>query len=194
MISSVNSSSWRFLKTESLKVLATAASIPFLAKEHVFNLGSFLLENSNFCPSAILPHGTTDFFATYINYPNLVELYGANSNDKIWSYFKGPLLEEMVDRVLLQELLLKRAPKTILKKYSPNHVHVVDHIAVRIARVFTSSVFFALHHSWAHTCRNGDMYPYIMAGMVFGTLQEVSGHPLYSLIAHCATNYLIGNS
>lgn len=82
-------------------------------------------------------------------------------------------------------------PKNVLKKYGPNHAHLVDHITVRVARVFTSSVFFALHHSWAHTCSFGDMYPYMMAGIVFGTLQELSGHPIYNLISHVAINSII---
>ena len=103
----------------------------------------------------------------------------------------GPIYEEFLLRILLQEMLLKKIPEKILQRVSPARAHLTHQFLTKIARVFTSSVFFALAHAQGYTCGNGDLYPYFFGGTILGMLQEVSGHPVYNTIAHMAANYLI---
>jgi len=174
-------------KKEGLNALFCAASITFLSK-HLFSVGRSLVEITKICPSSLLPNGITAFFDKYINYPKWFSgpLDSVLCNAKAIVY--GPCFEELADRVILQEILSKR----LLKKISPRCACLTDHYLARIARVFTSSAYFALHHSMARNyCLHGDMYSYFIAGAILGTMQEINGHPLYNVIAHIAANNLI---
>ena len=61
----------------------------------------------------------TEFFDEYIHYPKLLvgrnfRSEGSCAMEVIW----GPCFEELVDRVILQEILLKKLPKKLLQKKS----------------------------------------------------------------------------
>lgn len=154
---------------------------------NIWTVGNKILDSTKFCFSSIFPSGTSEFFDKYINYPKWLNVTNANFACRMVVVY-GPVFEELVDRVILQEFLLKRVPEKILQKVSPQYSHLINHSAVKITRIFLSSVFFALHHSWALTCISGDMYPYLLAGVTLGILQEVSGHPFYNIIAHLMAN------
>ncbi len=155
----------------------------------LFLVGEKTSDFTGTCPSSLLPKGTTRFFSRNLHYPNILCTNSKIGCDYSWQIVKGPMFEEIVDRVLLQELLFKRMPKSIFMQFSPKLASIVDHVAIKAIRIFSSSVYFALHHSWGHTCREGDMYPYIFCGIVLGMLQEASGHPIYNAISHISSNW-----
>ncbi len=171
----------------SISSIGAGLFLDFNKKVNAWTVGVEILNSTNFCFSSIFPNGTSEFFKKYVNYPNWLSVTKDNFNCRMGVVY-GPVFEELVDRVLLQEVLLKRVPEKILQRVSPQYSHLINHSAAKITRIFLTSVFFALHHYWAHTCSHGDMYPYLLAGATLGVLQEVSGHPFYSIVAHMIAN------
>jgi hypothetical protein len=182
-----------FFQQEKLNVLACVISTYVLSDGLLFKLSRVLMQNGAIRPSSFISEKVksicheTQVFSEKIIYL----LAGMKSEDPSNPYraIPGAIIEEITDRVILQELLLKRLPKTILQKYAPKQIYLIDHPVVRVARVFLSSLHFAIIHTHAYH-RDEDLYPYIMAGVVFGTLQEINGHPAYNMIAHVAANTL----
>jgi len=181
-----------FFKNEGLKVAACAGSIPFLAKIVLTRtFGNRILDLTGICPSSLFPNGIRELFFKFVLYGQTA--LSENVMRKILppkyiGRLFSPIFEELVDRVLLQEVILKTVPKKILKKYFPQYSQLSDHFLAKIARIATSSLFFALEHVLFHTCTDGDIYPFLIAGVFFGSFQEWTGHPIYNLIAHIAIN------
>lgn len=157
---------------------------------NAWSVGKKILHSTNFCFSKVFPDRTEEIFGKLADPLELIIKvigYDHCSSSVVYS----PIYEELTIRVLLQEVLLKRVPEKILEKVSPQHAHLTNHFIAKITRVFLSSVCFALAHPEASCCACGDMYPYLIAGVALGTLQEVSGHPFYSITAHMLANLQI---
>ncbi|MES2272990.1 MAG: CPBP family glutamic-type intramembrane protease [Chlamydiota bacterium] len=166
------------------RLAACAFSLPLLYS--TFTIGPILEEGIGICLPALFPRGTKEFFRHVAkNYLPATRFFPSNNASTI---VHSVILEELDFRVLFQEIFLKKIPKNLIQKISPNHASLTNHILARIARVATSSLFFALYHPQVYSCLNPRFTTYFMGGVIFGTFQEVSGHPLYNTLAHIIHN------
>lgn len=103
--------------------------------------------------------------------------------------------EEFLCRVLLQDMILKKAPKWILQKCAPSKVHWVDSTPAKVARVLASSAAFsALHLGNSNqpgvtpSSLNMQLCQSFGAGLVLGALQEKTNNAWASAGLHLAIN------
>src|SRR3990167_4964302 len=126
----------------------------------------------------------------------------ANAENKIYSgmylldaTLLGPIFEELVFRVLLQEYALKKIPEKILKKISPSHVSLIHGKAAKITRVALSALAFSLVHLPSSSASGGKLYgtlfrliDFFASGLLLGAIQEKTGNPLFNIAAHAGMN------
>lgn len=118
--------------------------------------------------------------------PGLSDIYSTGA-------FKGPIVEELLFRVALQEILLKRAPKAILNKVSPSHAKIIDTKVSKIARVLISSLAFSLAHamppgSGLANCSTVRLINTFVMGLIAGSIQEITSSPLLPICLHIGWN------
>lgn len=107
--------------------------------------------------------------------------------------FKAPIVEELLFRVGLQELILKRAPKAILNRFAPSYSGVVDTKIAKIARVALTAAAFSLAHAmppeygWPN-CSTARLVNTFVLGLVLGGVQEVTESPLMAMLLHSGFN------
>lgn len=81
----------------------------------------------------------------------------------------APIFEELLCRGLLQDVLLTRLPKYILKKISPGSETILDSTIAKIARIlFTSTAFSLLHLSNHGTFPDSVVSHQLVSGFTIG--------------------------
>lgn len=111
----------------------------------------------------------------------------------------APILEELQYRFLLQECLLRRLPRTILRCISPEHAHYVDHHQVSRIRCATTAALFGISHYEGHDYPNniwgrfqGNRIVYLsIAGIGRSEIQENTENVAYAIIQHSLLNLTI---
>jgi membrane protease YdiL (CAAX protease family) len=107
--------------------------------------------------------------------------------------FKAPIVEELMFRVGLQELILKRAPKAILNRFAPSYSGIVDTKMAKIARVALTAAVFSLAHAmppemgWPN-CSTARLVNTFVLGLILGGVQEVTESPLLGMLIHSGMN------
>ncbi len=107
--------------------------------------------------------------------------------------FKAPIVEELMFRVGLQELLLKRAPKAILNRLAPSYSNIVDTKIAKVARVALTAALFSLAHAmppetgWPN-CSTARLVNTFVLGLILGGVQEVTESPLMGMLFHMGFN------
>jgi|GEM_PF-6874779 membrane protease YdiL (CAAX protease family) len=105
-----------------------------------------------------------------------------------------PLQEEIFFRGLLQDVLLTRIPKFIVKKIAPGNETVLDTTIAKAARILLTSAAF----SAAHLSNEGvesdsfvavQLVSAFMIGIGFGLLKESKAGLLGSIAAHMVHNF-----
>jgi len=107
--------------------------------------------------------------------------------------FKAPIVEELLFRVGLQELILKRAPKVILNRFAPSNSSVVDSKIAKIARVAVTAAAFSLAHAippeaGLPQCSTARLVNNFVFGLILGGVQEVTESPLMGMLMHSGMN------
>ena len=105
----------------------------------------------------------------------------------------APIGEEILFRGIIQDLLLKRIPKYIIKKFSPGNENVLDKKAFKIGRILLTSALFSAMYLM-NTDVFGDTYvktqlisTFVM-GIGFGMIKESSLGLLGSIGGHIMNN------
>jgi len=62
------------------------------------------------------------------------------------SCIAGPILEELIFRLGIQDFLFKRLPKAVLRKMAPEKVKLVVNRTAKITRIFDTSILFGAIH------------------------------------------------
>ena len=103
--------------------------------------------------------------------------------------------EEFLCRVLLQDVLLKKAPQKLISKIAPNYEYLLDSTSAKITRILISSGVF----SWMHlgngailgitpSMLNFQLFNTFGMGLVLGALQEKTGNAWASIGLRLAYN------
>ncbi len=105
--------------------------------------------------------------------------------------------EEFLFRTLLQEILLKKAPKWVLGKIAPGKVHWVDSKAAKVARIALSAAAFSAYHrgnqaalGLSDSQMNLQLCHTFGLGIATGILQEKTGSTWASIGLHLSQNIL----
>jgi membrane protease YdiL (CAAX protease family) len=107
--------------------------------------------------------------------------------------FKAPIVEELMFRVGLQELILKRAPKAILNRFAPSYSGIVDTKLAKIARETLTAAAFSLIHAmppemgWPN-CSTAKLVNAFAVGLILGRVQEITNSPLLAMLFHSGFN------
>lgn len=103
--------------------------------------------------------------------------------------------EEFFCRVLVHDILLKKAPHKLISKIAPNYEYLVDSTPAKIARILISSgVFSAIHlvnagiPGMTPSMLNFQLFNTFGMGLVLGALQEKTGNAWASVGLHMAYN------
>ena len=105
--------------------------------------------------------------------------------------------EEFIFRTLLQETLLKKAPKWALEKIAPSKVHWVDSKVAKVARIALSAAAFSAYHrgnqaalGLSDSQMNLQLCNTFGLGIATGILQEKTGSTWASIGLHLSYNIL----
>lgn len=132
-------------------------------------------------PSArsVLPQAIVDLSAKYLAEPlralrtRIVQVlppittafgYGKKITTNWTMLAVAATLEELLFRYMIQSVVLREAPKRVLKMVAPSYEHIVDHKIANVARVVLTSTLFTL----AHVMRMGHFPGMLVAQLVFG--------------------------
>lgn len=107
-------------------------------------------------------------------------------------------IEEFLFRVLLQDVILTKAPKRILQKWAPSKVHWVESTPAKVARVIACAAAFSAYHlqnaliqGVTPSMLNMQLCNTFGMGLVLGTLQEKTKNAWASLGLHLGCNLLV---
>jgi hypothetical protein len=108
----------------------------------------------------------------------------------------GPILEELLCRGLIQDLLLKRGARVILKNILPGKESWVDTTIAKIFRITTTAgLFSAMHLLNKGAVSNEYLHTQLIAafvgGIVFGALKESKAGMPGAIGGHAANNTLV---
>lgn len=120
---------------------------------------------------------------------------GKNYTETFHVCIFSPVIEELIFRFLLQEVILKRGANFGIKKLgipvNPNNIFV------RITIVALSSLVFASMHDWAFSASKAinpfgaASLVYLFAnGLIFGLSQERTGNIFHPIAIHMINNSL----
>lgn len=148
----------------------------------------FMTSGMDWCPEFPKP------FYSYVRNACLAREYlpgltGAYNN----CAFKAPIVEELMFRVGLQEILLKKTPKAILNQFAPSYVGIVDTKIAKVARVTLTAIAFSLAHAmppesgWPN-CSTARLVNTFVLGLLLGGVQEVTESPLMAMFLHSGLN------
>lgn len=106
----------------------------------------------------------------------------------------APLLEEVLFRGLMQDVLLTRIPKFIVKKIAPGRETALDSSVAKAARItLTAAAFSAFHLQnqglFADSYVTMQLVAAFAMGIGFGMLKESKAGLLGSVGAHMANNF-----
>lgn len=107
----------------------------------------------------------------------------------------NPIIEELVFRFLIQDVLLKRIPKYIVKTIAPGKEVALDSRLAAITRIFITASLFSSVHILGKTME-ADAYVInqlatsFIGGILYGTLKESKVGLLGSIGAHITYNMM----
>lgn len=105
-----------------------------------------------------------------------------------YSCIIGPIIEEIAFRFLLQDILLKRVPKYIIKKILPGKETVVDNRITKVFRIlFTATLFAASHTDYTFFYKTH----VFIVGITSGVLKESKMGILGAIGYHITNNSLV---
>ena len=114
-------------------------------------------------------------------------------------YTRYVVQEEFLFRTILQETLLKTAPKWVLGKVAPTKVHWVDSKIAKVARISLSAAAFSAYHlqnqaalGISDSQMNMQLCNTFGLGIATGILQEKTGSSWASIALHLSYNLLVG--
>ncbi len=104
----------------------------------------------------------------------------------------APVLEELVFRKGLQQVVLKDGVRKVIQKISPDHADLVDSKIYAVCRIVLTSICFALSHDsdfsfLAREAIDQQVYVAFFAGLFFGFLKETDG------LSACFCAHMINN-
>ncbi len=102
----------------------------------------------------------------------IIFTYGNRGVVNLTAVAVNGVVEEIFFRGVCQQLLLRKLPQIILRKIAPDHLYLVDHIALRIARVVLVASLFALAHAAIFGATGGMLLPHFAAGIFYSVLVE----------------------
>lgn len=110
----------------------------------------------------------------------------------ITSVIAGPILEELIFRKGLQQVVLKDGVKKVIQKISPAHADLVDSKIYTVCRVVLTSICFGLLHYdnlqfASRELIDKQVYHAFFIGMFFGFLKETDG------LSACFCAHMINN-
>lgn len=104
-----------------------------------------------------------------------------------------PIFNEYCYRFALQEILLKRIPKKLLKKFAPSSKPLVNSIIAKVARVAITSVIFTLAQIYPdnssisnQNCSLIQIINIFGVGLILGAIQECFGKTYLAAASHMA--------
>lgn len=184
-----------FMKWAGLDLLVTTTTLA----------ANVALTSANICGHQYMPDWLANF-TNNTNYPHyLIRETLVPNNPLLKAAVVAPFTEEIHYRLIIQELLLKQLPKKLISHVSPKHADLVDSKVAKYARVFLSSLIFALPH---YICPENAMHMLGVkdktiacvlsnrvinafgGGLILGALQETTGSLEYPLIAHMLHNFI----
>lgn len=148
----------------------------------------FMSSGMDWCPELPKPLYT---YASYVcrvreYLPGLTGTYDTQA-------FKCPIVEELMFRVGLQEIILKKIPQAILTRLAPSHVGLVNTKIAKVARVTLATIAFSLAHAmpsemgWPN-CSTARLVNTFVFGLLIGGIQEITESPLAAMLFHSGFN------
>lgn len=126
-----------------------------------------------------------------------VVLIGLQNNytATLYGCIGGPILEELVNRLIFQELILNKGitffASSLGISFDPNSVYA------KVSRVALSSFVFAAQHRWAFNTsltinpyRAATLIYLVVMGSILGATQEVTKNTAYPITIHVINNTL----
>lgn len=184
-----------FLDREGERIAQCVGTVALKVSGLLNFIGHSFYEITKICPAELMSRPAISFIEKKLDVDVwILECLGIRKSYFWAGCVFAPIYEELECRYLLQELLMKKLPEKILQKYRPQSIKLVNHPAAVAARIFTSSLWFAASHLHSHDCskHGGALYAHFLAGLLFGKLQEDTGHSIYNIIAHAAINTCVG--
>ena len=107
---------------------------------------------------------------------------------------EAPIIEELVFRYGIQEILLKKIPEQFLQRFAPNKQAILDSKVVTLARiVFTAAIFAYIHlankGNFPDSYCDAQVPASFIGGIVYGILKESKVGLLGSVVAHVVNNF-----
>lgn len=124
-------------------------------------------------------------------------IFGLNRYDTGTTLLTTPLLDELAFRGGIQDLLLTRIPKLVLKKIAPGQESLLDSKVYKAAKIILTSALFALRQT-VHFEVNGPLIGSVFvvyaftAGVALGVMKEskpgilgcVTAYSVHNLVKH----------
>jgi hypothetical protein len=99
-----------------------------------------------------------------------------------------PAIEEILFRGLIQDVLLNRIPKKILKRLAPQKTWILDSRVTQIARIVLVSALFAALHLMNKGISNHRLVLHFTQGLAWGTIKESKLGLTGAIAAHMTNN------
>ncbi|WP_420422201.1 type II CAAX prenyl endopeptidase Rce1 family protein [Simkania sp.] len=100
----------------------------------------------------------------------------------------SPVLEELEFRYLLQQVMLKHLPKTVLDQVFPDHGINLDAAPFKILRTLITASLFAVLHTDQYSCDEGGGVGPLMGGLIYGMIIEGGGSVVNTINLHMIWN------
>jgi membrane protease YdiL (CAAX protease family) len=110
-------------------------------------------------------------------------------------FFKGPIIEELIFRIGIQDTYLKKIPKAILKRIAPSYVNSLDTKIAKVTRIVFSALAFSLSHATAPefewpVCSTAKLVNTFVMGLILGGIQEFTEEPWMNMLVHSGFNLI----
>ncbi|MCB1068374.1 MAG: CPBP family intramembrane metalloprotease [Simkania sp.] len=113
-------------------------------------------------------------------------IFGFNKEQEVRTIV--PVIEEVQFRYLLQQVILKHLPQTVLDRVFPNHNIDLDAVPFKILRVLVTASLFAAFHLNQYSCEDGGGLDPFIGGLIYGTIIEAGGSIIHTIILHMLWN------
>ena len=99
-----------------------------------------------------------------------------------------PVMEELEFRYLLQQVMLKHLPQTVLDRVFPDHNIDLDAVPFKILRILVTASIFAACHINQYSCDQGGGLDPLIGGLLYSAIIEMGGSVLHTTILHMLWN------
>lgn len=99
-----------------------------------------------------------------------------------------PVMEEVEFRYLLQQVMLKHLPQTVLDRVFPDHNIDLDAVPIKILRILVTASVFAACHITQYSCDQGGGLDPLIGGLIYSTIIEAGGSVMHTSILHMLWN------